>query len=86
MINLITNAVPMYHKSFVDVYMERLKNVAETKLVSADAELLKPILFPNIEDIVENLWLKLMKRKQPNTEIEIGKYQLLTRLGILFLK
>ena len=40
----------------------------------------------NIEDIVENLWLKLMKRTQPNTEIEIGKYQLLTRLGILFLK
>ena len=53
----------MYHKSFVDLYMERLKNVAETKLASADAELLKPILFPNIEDIVENLWLKLMKRK-----------------------
>ena len=59
----------MYHKSFVDTYIARFKNVAEVKLCSADAELLKPILFPAIEDIVENIWLKLMKRVQPDTEI-----------------
>ena len=66
--------------------MERLKNVVEAKLAGANAELLKPIKFPAIEDMVEMVWLKLMKRKEPDTEINIGKYQLLTRLGILFLK
>ena len=74
LVTLITNAVPMYHKSFVDAYIERFKNVTESKLVSADASQLRTIQFPKIEDIVEKLWLKLMKRKQPDTEIQIGKY------------
>ena len=32
------------------------------------------------------VWLKLMKRLKPETQIQIGKYQLLTKLGILFFK
>ena len=47
--------------------MERIKNVVETKLMGANAELLKPTMFPTIEDMVEMVWLKLMKRKEPDT-------------------
>ena len=54
--------------------MERLKDAVEAKLGGADEQLLRPTKFKTIEDTVEMVWLKLMKRKAPETEIQIGKY------------
>ena len=32
------------------------------------------------------VWLQLMRRKAPEANIKVGKYQLLTKLGLLFLR
>ena len=58
----------------------------ETKLLSADDKQLRAATFQLIEDTVDMIWIKLMSRKVANAERQIGKYQLLTKLGILFLK
>ena len=83
---MFKGATPMFHKSFVDMYFIKLKDAAETKIVNADEALLRPTKFPMIEEIVETIWLTLMARLAAQKEIQIGKYQLLTKLGILFFK
>ena len=83
---LISGCEPLYHKSFVESYFTRLKDVVEAKLLNAPEQQLKDTRFKTIEDTVEMVWLKLMKRKVPETEMKNGKYQLLTKLGLLFLK
>lgn len=79
-----TGAVNLYHKTFVDKIFEQIKDVVEAKLLSADEKLLRATQFSTFEESVDLVWLTLMKRAQSEQEIQIGKYQLLTKLGILF--
>ena len=76
----------LLHKTFVDTYHDRLLQVVEAKLQSADDKQLRDATMKLIEETIDMIWLKLMMRKVPETERQIGKYQLLTKLGILFLK
>lgn len=62
LLTIVSSCEILYHKSFVDSYIEPLKDAVETKLVSADEKLLRPTIFQTIEDTVEMIWLKLMKR------------------------
>ena len=39
-----------------------------------------------IEETVDAIWLTIMQRLTTNKEAQIGKYQLLTKLGVLFFK
>ena len=83
---LISGCEQLFHKTFVESYFERLKDVVETKLLNAPEQQLKDTRFDKIEETVEMVWLKLMKRKVNETEVKNGKYQLLTKLGLIFLR
>ena len=83
---IITGCAALYHKSFVDSYIERFKDAVESKLESAGEAHLRKAQFKTIEDTVHMVWLQLMRRKAPEANIKVGKYQLLTKLGLLFLR
>ena len=86
LVEIVNDCSSLYHKTFVDAYFDRLCEVLEAKLQSADDKQLRLAKFTMIEQTVDTLWLKLMMRKMPETERQISKFKLLTKLGILFLK
>jgi len=71
---LLSDCAELYHKTFVDVYFERVRQFLESKLQSADEKQLKKTTFKSIEEIVDMLWIKLMRRKAPEQERQLGKY------------
>ena len=58
----------LLHKTFVDTYHERLLQVVEAKLQSADDKQLRDATMKLIEETIDMIWLKLMMRKVPETE------------------
>ena len=62
---MISGCEPLFHKTFVESYFERLKDAVEAKLLGATEGELRATQFKTIEDIVEMVWLKLMKRTAP---------------------
>ena len=38
MVKLVSNSAALFHKTFVDSFMEKLKDAAETKLTNADTQ------------------------------------------------
>lgn len=64
---IVSGCYPLYHKSFVDAYLEGFKIQVEAKLESADEQQLKLTKFSTIEEIVDMLWIKVMSRKVPDT-------------------
>lgn len=62
LLTLVCGSAALYHKTFVDSYIVKLKDVAEAKLLSADESQLRPITFSKIEETVDMIWLTLMRR------------------------
>ena len=64
---MITNGCSaLYHKSFVDSYIERLKDTVEIKLEAASEAHLRQAQFKTIEDTVHMVWLQRFRHCEPD--------------------
>ena len=74
LVKIVSESHKLFHKTFVDLFFQRLRETVEAKLKSANEEQLRAATFQMIEETVDMIWIKIMTRLVPNVERQIGKF------------
>jgi hypothetical protein len=61
----------LFHKSFIDSYLEPLRNAVLSKIINATEMQIRSMKQHRMEELVNTLWDKIMARAYNGTETSI---------------
>jgi hypothetical protein len=79
-------AAPNFHKSFIDHYLNRLKDAVEQHIITAEEKKVRLMKRERTDELVQNLWDKLMARQYPFFTTQVQKNIFMLNIGVMFMK
>ncbi len=86
MVDCLGKIAVLFHKSFIDNYLERLRNAVLKKIITATEVQIRSMKQQRMEELVTTLWEKIMARAYNNVETSIQKNIFNLEIGALFMR
>ena len=86
MVDCLGTIAVLFHKSFIDNYLERLRNAVLKKIITATEVQIRSMKQQRMEELVTTLWEKIMARAYNNVETSIQKNIFNLEIGALFMR
>lgn len=86
LVSFFVKSEQMYHKQFVDAFYFKFSDAVQEKLLSATSDHLRVVKLTRIEEIITQVWQKLLLRLLSYFELRVIRSQITLKVGILFMK
>ncbi len=85
LLDMLSKAASLYHRSFVRQFWPRLRDAVQAKLLGATSQQLRQIKKERVDDLVVCLWDRLMGRLYGEADLQVQKQIFNLDIGILFM-